>query len=368
MKRMKAAVLEVQGEALQIRSDLEIQAPGPGQVRVRVSNCGVCHSDLSLVDGAFPSPLPVILGHEAAGVVESVGAGVDSPAPGDHVVLTPCPPCGGCYWCLRSEQSLCVNSRGIQTSTFLDGSTGLSRAGERVFRGVNLAAFSEFVVAPASGAVPIPREVPLEVACVIGCAVQTGVGAVLNTAGVEEGATVLVAGLGGIGLSVVQGARVAGASRILASDPLAERRDAAKGFGATHLLDPTHEDVVKRALEICEVGVDYAFETAGRGGVIETCLAATRLGGTTVCVGAPPLADALSIAPIAAFVLSGKHVVGCVLGSSNSLREIPRLVALWQAGRLDLEGLITARRPLSEINLALDDLRAGRGIRTVLSI
>ena len=366
--RMSAALLEVQGKGLQIADDIEIEEPRRGHVLVKVTNCGVCHSDLSLVDGSFPSPLPSILGHEAAGVVERVGDGVTSLSPGDHVVLTPCPPCGACYWCVRGEQCLCLNSRGIQTSSFPDGSTGLSRGGDRVYRGVNLAAFSEYVVGPASGAVKVDPDVPLEVACVIGCAVQTGVGAVFNTAGVEEGATVFVTGLGGVGLCVVQGARIAGAARIIVSDPLAERREAAKALGATHLLDPNEEDVVARTLELTEVGVDYAFESAGLGTLIGTCLATTREGGTTVCVGAPPLADGISIAPAAAFVLSGKRVLGCILGSSNSLREIPRLVALWQAGRLDLEALITARRPLSDINLALDDLRAGRGIRTVLSI
>jgi Zn-dependent alcohol dehydrogenase len=233
---------------------------------------------------------------------------------------------------------------------------------------LNVGGFAEYVVTPASGAVRIPREVPLDVACVIGCAVQSGAGAVLNTARVEEGATVLVMGLGGVGLSVVQGARIAGASRILVSDPVAERREVAKRFGATDLLDPTTEDVVERAREMTEVGVDYAFDAAGRGSLIQEGMQATRNGGTTVAVGAPPIEDAITIAPAVLLVATEKKLLGSLLGSCNSLREIPRLVALWQAGLLDLEGLITARRPISEVNEAMADLRANRGIRTVLSI
>ena len=365
---MRAAVLERPGEDLKIHSDVEIADPGPGQVRVRVAHCGICHSDLSLVDGTFPSPLPIVLGHEAAGVVEAVGPAVDGVSPGDPVVLTPCPPCGVCPWCVRDEASLCVDSIGIQTNTFPDGSTGLSRGGERIYRGLNLGAFAESVLVSARAAVRIPADVPLDVACVIGCAVQTGVGAVLNTAQVEEGATVLVMGLGGVGLSVVQGAQLAGAARILVSDPVAARREAAKGLGSTDLLDPIADDVVASARELTGIGVDYAFETAGRAELVEAGIAATRNGGTTVCVGAPPLDQGISLNPAALLVISGKKIMGCVLGSSNSLREIPRLVDLWRIGRLDLEALVTARRPLEEINDAMADLTASRGIRTVLSL
>ncbi|MDG2305754.1 MAG: Zn-dependent alcohol dehydrogenase [Candidatus Binatia bacterium] len=364
---MKAAVLEEQGKGVVIRDDVKIQAPGPGQVRVRVCNCGVCHSDLSVIDGAFPAALPVILGHEAAGVVEELGPGVESLAEGDHVVLTPCPPCGTCYFCLRGDSSVCVRTAGLISNTFVDGTTGLSIGDQTVYRGLNVAAFAENVVADANGAVKIPSDVPLDVACVIGCAVQTGVGAVLNTAQVEEGATVLVLGLGGIGLSVVQGARLAGAARIVVSDPVAERRDSARALGATDFIDPTTEDVLARGMEITGVGFDYAFEAAGRSALLETGLAAIRNGGTLVCVGAPPLEELFTLMP-AAFVITGKKILSTVLGGANSLRDIPRYIALWQNGRLDLDALITGRRPLSEINGALEDLRTSRGIRTVLDI
>jgi Zn-dependent alcohol dehydrogenase len=189
---------------------------------------------------------------------------------------------------------------------------------------------------------------------------------VLNTARVEEGATVLVMGLGGIGLSIVQGARLAGASRIIAADPVVERRNAAARFGASDLIDPAREDIGAIAMEITGVGADYAFDAVGRSSLVQAGLWATRPGGTTVAVGAMPLDDALTISPMALFTILEKKLIGCTLGSSNSLREIPRLLALWRAGGLDLEGLITRRRPLAEIDAAMKDLAAGRGIRTVL--
>lgn len=366
---MRAALLETPGAPLQVVDDVDIEDPRVGQVRVRVKHCGICHSDLSVVEGTFPAPTPIILGHEAAGVVDAVGEGVTQLAPGDPVVLTPCPPCGTCYWCVRGEAALCVSGIGIMTNSFPDGRTGLSRKGENVYRGLNVAGFAEYTVVEATGAVKIDPDVPLDVACVIGCAVQTGAGAVLNAARVEEGATVLVLGAGGIGLSSVQGARIAGAARIIVSDPVAERREVAKRLGATDLLDPSQDDVPTAALDLTGgIGVDYAFETAGIAALITTGLAATRNGGTVVCIGAPPIDQNIDLGPAAVFAVSAKKVMGTILGNCNSLRDVPRLLSLWQSGRLDLESMITSRRPLEEINAAMDDLRASRGIRTVLNI
>ncbi len=366
--KMKAAVLEAQGTPLAISTDIELADPGMGQVLVRVKHCSICHSDLSIVDGSFPGPAPCVLGHEAAGVIEAVGNGVTRLAPGDPVVLTPCPPCGHCFYCVRNEHSLCVNSSAISTHTFRDGTTGLSRGDQQVFRGLGVAGFAEYALVPENGAVKVPEDVPLDIACVIGCALQTGVGAVLNTAGVEEGASVLVTGLGGVGLSVVQGAALAGAAKIIVSDPVAERREAARRFGATDLVDPSQDDLGSVCLDITGVGVDYAFESAGVGALIQTCFNATRPGGTTVCVGAPPIQETIDLGIAAILTVTEKKVMGCLLGSCNSLLEIPRMIALWQAGRLDLEGLITAKRPLEEINEACEDMRQARGIRTVLSM
>jgi Zn-dependent alcohol dehydrogenase len=365
---MRAAVLEAAGTPLVVRDDVAIAEPRPGQVRVRVRHCGVCHSDLSIVDGVFPSPTPIVLGHEAAGVVDAVGPDVTGLAVGEPVVLTPIPPCGTCYWCVRGEPGVCVNANAIATNSFADGTTGLSMRDRVVYRGVGLGAFAEYVLVPQTGAIRIPADVPLDVACVIGCAVQTGVGAVLNTARVEPGATVLVMGLGGIGLSIVQGAHAAGAARIIAADPVAARREAAVRFGATDVLDPITTDVAGSALGLTGVGVDYAFDAVGRASLVQTGLAATRNGGTTVAVGAAPLDDAITIAPAALFTIAEKKLLGCALGSCHAVRDIPRLIALWQAGRLDLEGLVTARRPLAEINDAMEDLRRSRGIRTILSL
>ncbi|HVN50651.1 MAG TPA: zinc-binding dehydrogenase, partial [Acidimicrobiales bacterium] len=287
---------------------------------------------------------------------------------GDHVVLTPCPPCGHCYWCLRGEASLCVNGHALMTFAHPDGGTRLRRNGETVYRGLGVAGFAERVVIQESGAVKIPADVPLEVACVVGCGVQTGVGAALYTAGVRAGDTALVLGLGAIGLSIVAGCHLAGASVIVASDPVAHRREAAARFGATHTIDPTTEDVGALVASLTEVGVDVAFDAVGSSALIRTGLDVTRAGGTTVMVGAAPLADQLVIDSPTVMGATGRKLVGCLLGSVNSRRDIPRLVALYQAGRLDLEGLITHRRPLDDINAAFDDMRAGRGIRTVIAL
>ena len=222
---MRAALLETATQPVTIVDDIDVAAPQPGEVLVHVSHCGVCHSDVSIANGTFPNAGPMVLGHEAAGVVEEVGVGVTALKPGDKVVLTPVAACEECYWCLRGEYGCCVNAMAVNTGTALDGRTPLSRKGAPVLRGLGVGGFAEYVVTPASGAVRVPDDTPLEIACVIGCAVQTGVGAVLNTARVEPGATVLVIGAGGVGIAIVQGARIAGAARIIVSDPVAERRD-----------------------------------------------------------------------------------------------------------------------------------------------
>jgi S-(hydroxymethyl)glutathione dehydrogenase/alcohol dehydrogenase len=366
---MRAALLEASEKPLAIVDDIDIDEPRAGEVRVRVSHCGVCHSDLSLVNGTFPFVAPVVLGHEAAGVVDAVGAGVNSVAPGDKVVLTAIPVCNACYWCLRGEYGCCVNAASITTGTLADGRTPLSRQGLPVLRGVGLGGFAEYVITIETGAIKVAPDTPLDVACVIGCAVQTGVGAVLNTARVPEGATVLVAGAGGIGVSIVQGARVAGATKIIVSDPVGTRRDMARSFGATDVIDPIADNVLGAVQQLTDgIGVDFAFDAVGAGSVIESCIWATRNGGTTVMVGAGGIDQTVTLAPPVMFTLTERKIMGCLLGSSNGRRDIPRLLDLWRAGRLDLEGMITARRPLAEVNEALADMTAGVGLRTVLTV
>lgn len=348
--------------------DIEVAEPGPGQVRVEVHYCGICHSDYTVLEGDF-GQAPMVLGHEAAGVVDAVGAGVTSLQPGDRVVLTPIATCGRCYWCTRGEPGGCVANSDVFSATFHDGTTGLSRGDQLVYRGMGVGGFATYSLVTEAGAVKVPDDTPLEIACVIGCAVQTGAGAVLNTAGVEAGATVLVLGLGGIGLSVVQGARAAGASRIIASDPVLERREMGVRFGATDVVDPTAEDLQEAVLQATEgIGVDYAFEASGVGSLQAVAITACRTGGTTVLVGAPSIDHSLTIPNALLFGMAEKKVVGCFMGSSNSARDIPRYLALWRAGQLDLEALITRRVPLEAINDGVADLVSGRGVRTIVDL
>lgn len=365
---MRAALLEIVGQPLRVVDDVEVAPPAPGQVKVRVANCGLCHSDLTVMEQAGQGMTPVILGHEAAGVVEEVGVGVRTLVAGDKVLLAPLGPCGRCYWCVREETALCREAMFGLAGGYADGTTPLTRHGEVVARGVGVGGFSELVIIGESGAVKIDPGVPLQIAAVVGCAVQTGVGAVLNTAAVEEGATVLVMGLGGVGISVVQGARIAGAAQVIVSDLVDERREAATRFGTTHVLDPSATDVVEAAYELTGgIGVDYAFDAAGSARLLETGLRATRRGGTTIGVGVPAGSEMVSLSA-AGHVMQEKKLLGSLFGSSNPHREVPRMLSLWRAGLLDLEGMISRRRPLEEINEGFDDLRAGRGIRTVLDV
>ena len=363
---MRAALMEA-GTTKLVVDDIDVADPGPTQVRVRVCHCGLCHSDFTVLHSGLPMT-PMVLGHEAAGIVDAVGAEVTSLAPGDKVVLTPIAPCGRCYWCVRGEAGCCVNNVSVMSGTFGDGTTGLSRGDQLVYRGLGVGGFAEYVLTGETGAVKIPADTPLDIACVIGCAVQTGVGAVLNTARVEPGATVLVLGLGGIGMSVLQGARASGASQIICSDPNGARREAALKMGATAVIDPTVDDVVTAVMDLTEVGADYSFECAGVAALGELGITASRKGGTTVLVGAPSADQAISINPAVLFGVAEKKLMGCFLGSCNSLRDIPRLVAMWRAGQLDLEALLTTPRPLDEINEAFTDMGNGVGIRTVLDI
>ena len=366
---MRAAVLEAAQTRIVI-DEIDIRGPHRGEVLVRIMACGVCHSDLSVVDGSFPAPMPIVLGHEAAGVVEAVGDDVVSVAPGDKVVLTPLPACGQCYFCTRQQPTLCAVYSGSLFSNLLpDGTSPLSRRGEIVYRGLATAAWAERAIMPEAGVVKVDADVPLEVACVLGCAVQTGVGAVLNTAQVEAGATVLVLGAGGIGIAVTQGARLAAASRVIVVDPVAERRDAALRFGATDVCDPNEDDPIAMAFALTNgIGVDYSFEAAGQASLIEQGIMATRSGGTIACVGAPPLEQGISIPMVVGFTATEKKLIGCLLGSVHGQRDIPRLLALWRAGRLDLEGMITQRLPLDQTEEALDAMRNREGIRTVLTV
>ncbi len=364
---MRAAIMTEVGAALTV-DEVELEAPRAGEVLVDVRHCGVCHSDLHYLDGSLRTDVPVVLGHEAAGVVAEVGPGVTGLAPGDTVVLTMAPSCGRCYWCVRGERTLCQTFAGLVGGAFPDGSTRLSWKGEPVRRGLVLSAFAERTVVPVEAAIRIPDDVPTSIAAVVGCAVQTGVGAVLNTAKVPAGASVVVTGLGAVGLSIVQAALVAGATTVVGVDLHEGRRAAATRLGATQVLDPAVDRVDKVARELTEGrGVDFGFDAVGRGAVVESLLKATRNGGTTVMVGIPSTEDVVNVrALLHAFY--EKKLVGCYLGSANPQVDFPRILGLWRDGRLDLDSMVTAIRPLAEINQAVADLRAGTGVRTVLEM
>ena len=362
---MRAAILTAPNTPLEVVDDVELAPTRPGQVRVRVAACGICHSDVSLVNGQFPVFGPTIPGHEAAGVVTEIGDGVTTVAVGDHVVLSPNPACGTCRSCRRGRPGACERTSGLMTSTFADGTTGLSRGVETLYRGLGLAGWAEEVLIEAEGAIRVPEDVPLDVACVIGCAVQTGVGAAVNTADIVPGDSVLIVGAGGIGVSIAAGAAIAGASRVIVSDPSEQRREQVMSFGATDVIDPTDTDVVAAVNELVPGGVDTSFDAVGAAALVQTCMDATCAGGETVLVGAAPIDDNLSVNPVT-MMFSEKSIRGSLLGSCNSTRDIPRLVELWRSGRLPLDGMVTARRPLSEVNEAVADAEAGKGLRTVL--
>ena len=364
---MRAALLTDPASPLEVVDDIDLADPRPGEVCVAVSHSGICHSDLTVIEAGYT--IPAVLGHEAAGVVAEVGAGVSHVSEGDKVLMTPVAPCGHCAGCSRQQASRCASAMSFAAGTRLDRTSPLSRRGRLVHRGVGVGAFAERTVVAASAVVPLDDDIPLNVACLIGCAVQTGVGAVLNTAAVRRGSTVVVTGLGGVGLSAVQGARIAGAARIIAADPVGERRDAALRLGATDAVGG-EADELRAAVRDATAGrgADYAFETAGVAELVRLGLEVTGSGGTTVVVGAPPPQHTVDIGSVTLFMIQQKRLVGSLLGDCWPNRDIPLLVGLWQRGDLDLEAMITARLPLSAINEGFDRLRAAEGVRTVVEV
>jgi len=362
---VRAALLETYGVPLVVVDDLTCKAQGPRQVKVRITHSGICHSDVHMGGGFTPAPL--VPGHEAAGVVESVGSAVTTVSAGDRVVVAPMPSCGRCRSCLNGHPSVCVTTRGWIPGVLEDGRAPYEWRGQDVRRGNGVGAWSEYALIDETAAIAVPDDIPLELACVLGCAVQTGVGAVLNTARVPAGASVLVMGLGGIGVSIVQGARIAGATTIIASDPVAERRAGAEKFGATHVVDPGVDDVVRIARDVCG-GVDFAFDAAGSPKTVTTGFKSTGIGGTVVLVGTPRTDDVLEGIAHGLIVGQEKRIIGSMMGSGNPARDIPNLVALWRSGALDLESMVTRTRPLEEVAAGLADLSAGSGLRTVLEI
>jgi S-(hydroxymethyl)glutathione dehydrogenase/alcohol dehydrogenase len=363
---MRAALLHQYGQPLDVVDDVTVAMTGVGQVRIRIEFCGICHSDLHMGGGL--TPLPLIAGHEAAGVIDEVGEGVVDLKAGDRVVISPSPSCGRCEPCTHDHPSLCFKGRGWMKGLLQDGAVPFSRDSHPVYRGNGVGAWAEYVVMDAIAAIKIPDDVPLELACLIGCGIQTGIGAVLNTARVPPGSTVLVMGLGGVGQAVVQGARIAGATIIAVSDPIKERREMAKKFGATITIDPTAVDVVKELKGQVKGGVDFAFDVVGSPALVAAGVRAIKPGGAMVMIGSPMGNDTLGDVHQGMLVAQEKRLLGSMLGSCNAARDVPRILDLWRSGLLDLESMATVHRPLAEVNAGLEDLRNGRGIRTVLSM
>lgn len=345
--------------------EVELGAPRAGELLVRVAAAGVCHSDVSVVDGSRIRPLPMALGHEAAGVVEEVGPGVRDVKPGDHVVMTFVPSCGVCPECASGRPALCAPAAVANgAGTLLHGPSLLrDRDGKVVHHHLGVSGFARHAVVARESAVVVPQDVPLQVAALFGCAVLTGTGAVLNTAGVRPGQSVAIFGLGGVGLASVLGAAVANAFPIIAVDPVPAKRELARQLGATAVFAP--EDAEKGVKDLTGGGAEFTFEAAGVPAVMEAAFKASRRGGTTVAMGLPHPSRTVTL-PALAFAGLGQTLTGSYMGSAAPQRDIPRYVALWKAGRMPVDRLQSATLPLEKINEAFENLAAGAAVRQVL--
>jgi S-(hydroxymethyl)glutathione dehydrogenase/alcohol dehydrogenase len=358
---MRAAVFnEVGKEVVDVYDDVEVMDPGPGEVRIKIHAAGVCHSDLSAMNGTLPQPAPAVLGHEGAGEVVAVGEGVSQVGVGDHVIVAWTPPCGTCAACLRGESNLCV-----KIFFNIAGSAKFSRGGTPIFGFAGTGTFAEEMVLPEQGVVKIPDEVPYEIGALIGCGVTTGVGAALNTAKVKPGSSVVVFGAGGVGIAAIQGARIAGAADIVAVDTVDSKLKDAQHFGATHGVGPDEVDAANAKINAGE-GFDYAFECIGLPQTIRATYDAVRRGGTAVIVGAGRQSDTVEFNCFELFFME-KKLLGSYYGSADVRTEFMRLIRLWKAGRLDLDGMISARLDISKAQDAFDAMKKGEVIRQVLT-
>jgi S-(hydroxymethyl)glutathione dehydrogenase/alcohol dehydrogenase len=358
---VKAAVLHNVGDdKLDVRDDVTTTPVGAGKVRILIKATGVCHSDLSAMNGTIPVAVPAVLGHEGAGEVVEVGAGVTGLAEGDHVVVCWSPQCGMCQDCVNGQPQLCMAYmiNAFSDAHFqIDGTTptfGMAGAGT----------FAEELILLEQGAVKIDADIPYDVASLLGCGVMTGVGAAINAARVEPGSSVVVFGCGGVGISVIQGARVCGAATILAVDMVEAKLSWAKQFGATHAVKPAELPDAIRELTGGR-GFDYGFEVVGRSQTIKAAYDATRRGGTTVVVGVGRAEDMVELSSFDLFY-NEKNLRGTYYGSANIRRDFPRLLALWRSGQLDLDGMITRRLAIEDVNDAFAALASGEVIRQVI--
>jgi S-(hydroxymethyl)glutathione dehydrogenase/alcohol dehydrogenase len=356
---MRAAVLNAIGdETLQVRDDVETVAVGPGRVKVRIHAASLCHSDLSVMNGTLPRPVPIILGHEGAGVVLETGEDVTRVKPGDRVVVCWRPSCGQCPACRRGQGNLCA--------TGAAGEPSFRIGGQQIHSFMNNSGtFAEETVISEAGAFPVPDDVPYELGALIGCAVTTGVGAALNTARIRPGSSVAVIGVGGVGIAAVQGARVAGAAHIVAVDPVALRRDWAIKFGATEAVAPDELAEVTARLTGGE-GFDYVLEAVGKSATVRTAFDTARRGGSITVIGGGSPEELI---PISLYeLLSQKTIQGSYYGGANITETFDKVITLWRKGFLDLEGMITHRLDLDDINEAIKQMETGEALRTTLAL
>jgi S-(hydroxymethyl)glutathione dehydrogenase/alcohol dehydrogenase len=363
---MRAAVLRELDQPMTVE-DVELAPPGPGEVEVRLVASGVCHSDWNVVTGATSNPLPAVLGHEGAGVVESVGEGVDTVTEGDHVILSWLPACGRCYYCSRGRQVLCdVAMADMFRGTLPGGTLRLSQNGTPLYHYSYLSAFAERCIVPAGCCVPIRDDAPLEVAALVGCAVMTGYGAAVTRARVQAGSAIAIFGAGGVGLSAIMGARLAGVAVIAAVDPFAFRRETALELGATHALDPGSDDVPAALHDLTDGrGADAAIDSAGVPGVLAQAYATVRRGGTIVAVGLPPEGVSAEL-PASDLAREEKVITGSFYGSCSPQVDMPRVLDLYMDGLLPLDRLVSRSYPLDEINEAFAAMNAGEVARAVI--
>lgn len=357
---MKAAVCRKFGESLLIE-EIEIASPGPGEVLVKLAACAICHSDIMFIDGAWGGELPAVYGHEAAGIVESVGEGVDTMVSGDHVVVTLIRSCGRCHYCARGAAVACETTFPLDLQSPL-----LAKDGTALTQGLRTGAFADQVLVHASQVVTIDRDVPLDSACLLACGVLTGFGAVVNTAKVVAGCSVVVIGTGGVGLNSVQGAAISGAATIIGIDISTEKLEASRRFGATHTINAADDDVAGKVQSLTAGrGADYVFVTVGAITAIDSAYSLMGRTGTVVLVGMPAAGVKSEYEP-GAIADNSQRILGSKMGSGRVQVDIPNLVSLYQQGRLKLDELISGRYPLSNINEAIASTRRGEALRNVI--
>ncbi|HVM98384.1 MAG TPA: Zn-dependent alcohol dehydrogenase [Candidatus Acidoferrales bacterium] len=342
--------------------EIQIDKPGPHEVLVRTVACGVCHSDLHVVEGALPNPLPTVLGHEPAGIVEAVGDQVRQFAAGDHVIGCLSVFCGNCEYCAAGRPNLCGGEATLRSAS---ERPRLSMNGAPIIQFLHLSAFAEQMLVHENALVKIRNDMPLDRAALIGCGVTTGLGAVFNRAQVVAGSTAAVIGCGGVGLSIIQGCRIAGAGRIVAVDNVAWKLELARKLGATDVVDGSGPNAVAEVAKLTGGGVDYAFEAIGLPATVRQAVRMARKGGTAVMVGVVPPGTNVEL-PGADITLREKTILGCMMGSNRFRIDMPRYVDLYLNGNLKLDEMISARLPLEGVNGALDAMRKGTAARSVL--